>query len=210
MVGQISAIRPPGDAPPWAASMLSAITSWVENIRRGPQALTPYATSSRPSATAFPRALAFESTLGAPIYSDTSGNWYVLANLTSATFASLAITAGAISSGTYTPTLFNVTNVAASTAYACQYIRVGNVVNVSGKVDVDPTLAAATVLGISLPIASTLSAAEKCAGVASSNTIASEVAAIDADTVNNRAQMDWVSVSLANHSMYFNFQYLVT
>lgn len=126
------------------------------------------------------------------------------------TFTTLSITQGAVLSGTYTPTLFNVTNVAASTAYACQYMRVGNVVNVSGKVDVDPTLTAATVLGISLPIASTLSAAEKCAGIASSNSIASEVAAIDADTVNNRAQMEWVTVSLANHSMFFDFQYLIT
>lgn len=127
-----------------------------------------------------------------------------------ATFTTLAIAAGAIISGTYTPTLTAVTNVAASTAYACQYIRVGNVVNVSGKLDVDPTLTGATLLGISLPIASTLSAAEKCSGVAASNAIVSEVAAIDGDTVNNRAQMDWVTTSLANHSMYFDFQYLVT
>ena len=132
------------------------------------------------------------------------------AGASAGSFTTIEITEGAIISGTYTPTLFNVTNVAASTAYACQYMRVGNVVNVSGKVDVDPTLVAATVLGISLPIASTLSAAEKCAGIAASNTIASEVAAIDGDTSNNRAQMDWVTTSLANHSMYFEFQYLIT
>ena len=126
------------------------------------------------------------------------------------TFTTLAIAAGAIISGTYSPDLFNVTNVTGSTPYACQYMRVGNVVNVSGKVDVDPTLVAATVLGVSLPITSTLSAAEKCSGIAASNTIASEVAAITADTVNNRAQLEWVTVSLANHSMFFDFQYLVT
>ena len=128
----------------------------------------------------------------------------------SGVFTTLSISAGAVISGTYTPDLFNVTNVAASTPYACQYLRVGNVVNVSGKVDVDPTLAAATVLGISLPIASTISAAEKCSGVAAASSIASEVAAVTGDTVNNRAQLEWVTVSVVNHAMSFDFTYLVT
>lgn len=119
-------------------------------------------------------------------------------------------TTGVLLSGTYLPTLTAVTNVAATTAYNCQYMRVGNVVNVSGKLDVDPTIVAATVVGISLPIASTLSAAEKCSGVGASNAIVSESAAIDGDTVNNRAQMDWITTSLANHTMYFSFQYLAT
>jgi hypothetical protein len=45
-------------------------------------------------------------------------------------------------SGSYTPTLVNVANLDASTAYSCQYVRVGSVVIVSGQVDVDPTAAA--------------------------------------------------------------------
>ncbi len=128
----------------------------------------------------------------------------------SAVVTTLSITQGAIISGTYLPTLTNVANLDASTAYNAQYMRVGNVVAVSGKVDVDPTALLSTKLGISLPIASTLSAAEKCAGTANANSIASEVGAIEGDIVNNRAQLEWITVSVANHSMYYDFQYLVT
>lgn len=113
-------------------------------------------------------------------------------------------------SGTYTPSLFNVANVAVSTPYECQYMRVGNTVSVSGKVDVDPTLATtATQLGISLPIASNFGAAEDCAGTAAASAIISESAAIIADTTNDRAEMNWITTSLANHAMYFSFKYQV-
>lgn len=113
-------------------------------------------------------------------------------------------------SGTYTPTLTNVANLAASTAYQCQYMRVGNVVTVSGKVDVDPTLATtSTQLGISLPIASNFGAAEDCAGVAFASGIAAQGAAILADTTNDRAQMQWISGDITNQPMYFTFTYEV-
>lgn len=111
-------------------------------------------------------------------------------------------------SGTYTPTLANVANIAASTAYQCQYTRTGNVVMVSGKVDVDATLAAtSTQLGISLPIASNLGAAEDCAGTGHSPAVATQGAAILGDATNNRAQMQFISADLNNQAMYFMFQY---
>ncbi len=137
----------------------------------------------------------------------TASGTTTLGGLTSTT---LSITQGPIISGTYLPTLTNVANLDASTAYNAQYMRVGNVVNVSGKVDVDPTALLSTKLGISLPVASTLSAAEKCGGNATSNTVVSECAGIEADTANNRAQMEWITTNVTNHSMYFDFQYLVT
>lgn len=115
-----------------------------------------------------------------------------------------------IASGTYTPTLTNVANVAASTAYACQWMRVGNVVSVSGKVDIDPTLAAtSTQLGISLPIASDITAAEGCSGTAFASGVAGQGAAIVGDSTNDRAQMQWVSSDITNQPMYFSFQYLI-
>jgi len=70
-----------------------------------------------------------------------------------------------IASGTYTPTLNNLLNVTASTAYQCQWIRVGNVVTVSGRVDIQTTTAnTSTSLGISLPIASTFTALTNAGG----------------------------------------------
>lgn len=114
-----------------------------------------------------------------------------------------------VTSGTYTPTLTNTTNIDSSTASACQYLRVGNTVLVSGKVSVDPTATAASALGISLPIASNFGATEQCAGSASSDSVASESAAIRADATNDRAEMAWVTTSTASADYYFTFAYRI-
>jgi len=111
-------------------------------------------------------------------------------------------------SGTYTPTLFNDTNISASTAYQCQYLRVGNTVTVSGRVDVDPTAGGTTQLGISLPIASNFGGSEDCAGNAFASAVV-EGAAIVADTTNDRAAMLWVPVSISNHDLWFTFTYQI-
>lgn len=112
-----------------------------------------------------------------------------------------------VASGTYTPTLNNTTNVAASTASQCQWMRVGNVVTVSGRASVDPTAAGATVLGISLPLASNLGAVEDCAGAACSSGIAGQCASIHGDAANDRAVMEWIAVDITNQPMYFTFTY---
>lgn len=115
-----------------------------------------------------------------------------------------------LAAGTYTPTLTNVANLAASTAYECQYLRVGNTVTVSGKVDIDPTLAAtSTQLGISLPVASNIGAAEDCSGVAFASGIAGQGAAILGDAANDRAQLQYVSADVSNQAMFFTFTYQV-
>lgn len=118
-----------------------------------------------------------------------------------------AIPTNTLYAGTYTPTLTNVANLDASTAYACQYLRVGQVVTVSGKVDVDPTAGAATQLGISLPLASNFGNAQECGGAAFASGIAGQGAAIRADATNDRAEMVWVAVDLTNQPMYFSFTY---
>lgn len=112
-------------------------------------------------------------------------------------------------SGTYTPTLFNVTNIDASTAYVCQYMRVGNVVTVSGKVDIDQTAAVAYELGLSLPIASNFSASEQCAGTAVGVTAADDALWILGDTTNDRASFQAAATSTSNHSHYFTFTYQI-
>lgn len=115
-----------------------------------------------------------------------------------------------LSAGIYTPTLFNVANLAASTAYSCQYLRVGSSITVSGRVDVDPTAAATpTELGISLPIASAFANAHECAGTGVSPAVAGQCAAILADVGNARATLQWVSGDVANRSLFFSFTYRV-
>lgn len=114
-----------------------------------------------------------------------------------------------IASGTYTPDLFNTTNVSASTAYVCQWMRVGNVVTVSGKVDIDATLAAATELGMSLPIASAFAAEENLGGSAVSAAAASLSAAVRGDVANDRISIVFIATSLTNDSYYFEYSYVI-
>lgn len=115
-----------------------------------------------------------------------------------------------LDSGTYTPTLTNVANLDASTAYECQYLRVGSTVTVSGRVDVDPTTTATnTHLGISLPIASNFAALNECGGAAFARLIAGQGAAILGDSTNNRAAMIWGAVDTTNQAMYFSFTYRI-
>lgn len=113
------------------------------------------------------------------------------------------------SSGTYFPNLFNTTNLDGSTPYTCQWFRIGNVVSVSGRVDVNPTAAGATKLGISIPVPTNVQFVNQLAGVAACPTVAGEVAPIAGDTGNNRAQMSWVTTNTTNEAMFFTFQYLV-
>jgi len=58
---------------------------------------------------------------------------------------------GVVYSGTYTPTLTNLTNIDASTAFKLQYMRVGKVVTVSGIVNIDPSASGDIDLRMSLP-----------------------------------------------------------
>lgn len=116
--------------------------------------------------------------------------------------------------GTYTPTFTNVANVAASTPLECQFLRIGDVVTVSGICDIDATAALTlTRLGISLPIASNFANARECGGVAASLASFVDVAAaggILADATNNRAELSFFAgVNASNASYSFHFTYRI-
>lgn len=115
-----------------------------------------------------------------------------------------------VKQGTYVPTLYNTTNVTASTAYTCQYVRLSNIALVSGRVDIQPTNAgaASTILGMSIPIPSTFSAVEMLGGTAASNTVNQSIATLG-DTVNNRATFEFASASTVNMACYFSFAYRI-
>jgi len=110
----------------------------------------------------------------------------------------------------YTPTLTNVANLDGSTAYSCQYLRVGSVVTVSGQVDLDPTTTLTdTQLGISLPIASNFANANECAGSGSAPAIAAMTVAILGDVANNRATLQFKATDVTNQPVFFSFIYRV-
>jgi hypothetical protein len=116
-----------------------------------------------------------------------------------------------LDANTYTPSLTNVTNVTASTAFISQYTRIGNVVTVSGKVDIDPTAAGATPaeLGMSLPIASNFTTEEQCGGTAVSEIASTYPVRILADAVNNRASFKFLAGTTSNDSYSFTFTYQI-
>lgn len=113
-------------------------------------------------------------------------------------------------SNTYTPTLTGVTNVAALTARACQWGRTDNQITVSGLMNVDPTAAAGTStdVGISLPVASAFTVAEDCSGTMGAIS-AVEAGGIFADVANTRANLRFLAVDAANHTVAFVFTYKV-
>lgn len=117
-----------------------------------------------------------------------------------------------VASGTYTPTVTAVANCTATSSGPCNWIRVGNVVTVSGIVAIDPTVAATlTSVGISLPIASNLATnASTCAGVAANSNSLGYSGAITADLTNDRAQLDaTVDTDVSNQAWSFSFTYVV-
>lgn len=114
-------------------------------------------------------------------------------------------------SGTWTPSLTNQTNVAASTAYAGQWIRIGNVVTGSFAVDIDPTLAATdTRLRLSSPVSSTWALFNNAAGTCVNNTLAGASAAILARTGGALLEIGFISdATAANNTWFCSFSYLV-
>ena len=133
------------------------------------------------------------------------------------TVTSPATTDGNIFSGTYTPTLTNgvvgTTNVAASTASACQYMRVGNIVTVSGQVQIDPQTAATnTVLGMSLPIASAFTASRQLGGAGASisaTKYGTDTIAFLANATDDRADLRLNPAAATNETYNFTFTYQV-
>lgn len=144
----------------------------------------------------------------------TADNRLVMASSAGLTIGRTAVTApaatdGNVFSGTYTPTLTNQTNVAASTAYACQYMRVGNVVTVSGKVDVTATAGSSTIteLRISVPVASSFASSHQAGGAASDNI--SQNGAIYAVGLGSTARLVFPALLTTSRSFYFSFTYQV-
>jgi len=115
-----------------------------------------------------------------------------------------------IASGSYTPTLTNVTNVAASTARLCTWSRLGNSVTVSGQLNIDlTTTLLASEVGMSLPIPSALTTAFQLGGTANS-TSSQSIWAIQADATNDRAQFKATGiVPVTNDTYTFIFKYEV-
>lgn len=113
--------------------------------------------------------------------------------------------------GTYTPTLTAVANIASSAPFACQWMRVGNMVTVSGRVDIACTAAANTLtqLGISVPVASNFTSSANLGGASAIGQPTYQPIVFYADSTNDRAMLQFLSNGTANAACFFTFSYRV-
>lgn len=120
-----------------------------------------------------------------------------------------ASTDGNIFSGTYTPSLTPVTNIGASAAVACQYMRVGNVVSVSGHVYLGPAATGPTLIGVTLPIPSNFTIPSQLGGTFAASGVDENPGSIYADTANDLAVFDIQAKQTAVAAYTFHFTYVV-
>ena len=115
-----------------------------------------------------------------------------------------------VASGTYTPTATGTANIDSVTGGKSQWIRVGNVVHVTGVVTVDATTATtSTAFRLTLPIASNLAASADLAGVAVFGNSSDETWLIFADTANDAASFSATARTTGSHIIPFTFTYEV-
>jgi len=111
-------------------------------------------------------------------------------------------------SGTYTPTVTNITNIAAASASTGHYQRIGNVITVHGSVTIQPTASATdTEITLSLPIASALVNEHELAGVGATQTD-NQSLRIYPDVTNDRARFRMKAGTTNSVTYSYNYRYI--
>lgn len=123
-----------------------------------------------------------------------------------------------LAAGTYTPTLTNVANAGSLSPSVAQYIRVGGTTTVSGKLTFTPSAGGGTTtrIGISLPVASNLTADSDLAGSATGNS-ATQLSTSNGivtfaalgDAANDRAELNGLCYFTGANALWYHFTYAV-
>lgn len=114
-----------------------------------------------------------------------------------------------IASGTFTPTQTGVTNVASAGSSSVQWMRVGNVVTVSGSVGVTPTGAGLTQIRSTLPIASAVNNPHEIAGGGCISATGPVVLINAADPSNDNVYFTFNAASGSAVTIYFTYTYVI-
>ncbi len=126
------------------------------------------------------------------------------------TFVDSAGVTTIIDAGLYTPTLTNGPNVAASTTFELQWMRIGDVVVVSGVLNLDPISGGInTLLGISLPVASNLGAVTDLGGTGAGSLSPQNGGNIRGNIVTDVADLRCTPASAVNQAWAVIFQYQI-
>jgi hypothetical protein len=113
-----------------------------------------------------------------------------------------------IYSGTYAPTATAVINVTNITTYQSQYMRVGNVVNVSGRIDFTTPALAYSQFTLSIPTAATFTAVENAGGNATTN-FHQNSCFIFADSLTNNLKFETYATLTTQLTYFYTAQYLI-
>jgi hypothetical protein len=115
-------------------------------------------------------------------------------------------------SGTYTPTSQDYTNITSATNYTAQYMRVGNVVTVSGKISTTSTASATlSYFSLSLPITSSFTTEQQAAGNGTLKSLqtSDKDAVIYAGTGSNKVQFSYYTAVAGASDIFYHFTYLI-
>lgn len=113
-------------------------------------------------------------------------------------------------SGTYTPTITSIGNLDATSSAQCQFMRVGNVVTVSGVIEIDPTTSGLTEFRIDLPISSDITSITNLSGQAIVTAATTRYSLqCKGDTTNDAAYFIGYTTFNANNETSIMFQYLI-
>lgn len=119
-----------------------------------------------------------------------------------------------IEGGTWTPTAAAVANVSSVTPFAGQYLRVGNIVTCSVRVDITCTAATVvTTASLTLPIASDFTLSANCVGAGSANNAAVTIinpVVVNCDTATDKVTVSFLSLGAGIGAVcWVNFTYTV-
>lgn len=114
-----------------------------------------------------------------------------------------------VESGSYTPTVANVANTSNLSAYAFSWLRIANVVHVSGVAVVTTDAAASTSFTFTLPVVSSLYASGPGASSGVSNYLDFESGNVELDSggSGSTALVSWFTNFATNSNVYITFTY---
>lgn len=115
-----------------------------------------------------------------------------------------------VASGTYAPTASALTNLDSATVVAMQWMRVGNVVTLSGAFTVDPTTnGVACAFEIPPPIASNFGSGAHCGGGGSAVSGINSNLTVIANSTNDTLVVHFLATNTAAYQIFFTATYLV-
>lgn len=157
-----------------------------------PFRLKSYTTSELPDPADFAGGTAYDTTRSALVISNGS-SWSPVGQ-----------------GGTYTPTATPLVNIDSVSTFECQYMRVGSVVTVSGRVDFDPSASGVAIrFSLTLPVAATFTSASQASGVCTSDSSGTAQQTVSISASGSTVYFEGRSTVSTSVPHFFTFTYRI-